>query len=315
MAKIAKPTEAPPAQESPFNARDFRVPDERQALMKGVLGSVGIVGVLLGVAIPVSARVPMPLGAIILGLIILWVLVPFGLLGVRASLERTRWRTAQSTPLPFPPNRINPQEVVRTICRLLRMGNCPEVLLVPGRPAIRSLDGRILITDELYTQTTDRDLQVLLIHELAHHFAGHIPLLPYALMTPTGDAESWLRPVLLPGLPLYIALEDWLLNADITADRLILLIKPDINLAILGVLKELVFAAPESVARTNLVRFLGTAEGILDRGEQFMVGHQLSDLLHIHPEAESRVANLRAWLGAEGYSQAAKRLRDNVGAP
>ncbi|MHB9129902.1 MAG: M48 family metalloprotease [Armatimonadota bacterium] len=294
-----------------LQADDFRVPEERQALLKGAGLSAGISALLLLIALAIAAK----LGAIIIIIVALWIIAPHGWLLWRVYQEKKQWATLMiAGSMPSPANRLKPQTISHEICRVLKY--CPaqpiEVMVVPGKPAILTIGQTIVVTDELYQLTSDRDLLVLILHEIGHHFAKHLPLLPLARNAPSGDAM--ILGLMLPALPWFSALRDWMLLAEVTADRLVLIMKPDINLVTLGVIKEIVLMSPDSESRTHLVRFLGQADASIDRGEQLMISNEITTLFRANPDAEARVENLRTWSESAGYQAAVKRLHEGLAA-
>jgi len=321
MAEVirrAKPAKPKPEAEKPkvpiglLLPRDFRVPEENKGLLQGfgVTGAIAVVVlVILGFF---AAKLPAPASTVVTAFLFLYVLAPFLYLIVRGSFETVAWKKLLSQPLPFPSERTNPQQIATQISKLLWLPREIETILVPGKPALLTIGNTLIMTEGLYQATSDRDLQILLLHEITHTFAGHTLLLPYARAVPRGETNAILRMIMATGLPLFSALEQWMVWCDVTADRFVLLVKMSVDQAILGVIKETTLMSPDSESRRHLLRFLIDADGIVDRGEQFMITTEINSLLHAHPEAETRIANIRVWREAEAFNEAAKLLRESV---
>lgn len=319
MTNTIKPTIPMKSNTNGLRPADIRVSDEYKVLIQGALASIVIIALVFFAIVPMVMRLPQPANLLVLLVLAAWVLGPYAWLGYRAYQESARWKAALQTPLCFPDHpRQNPQRLTEQLCTVLGIANVPTVVMVPGRPQFLTLGSQLLITEDFYIQTTDRDLLTLLIHELGHHFVGHLPLLPLARALPAQNADepvpAYLTFFLLPALPAMRALEDWALWADVSADRLVLLIKPDVNLGVLGIIKQMVLTSPDSEKRANLVRFLGAADGMVDRGDELLVSNELTGVLRNNPAIESRIENVRAWAASEGYTVAMARLREGVDA-
>jgi Zn-dependent protease with chaperone function len=312
--KPQKAVKAPrPAAAARLRPADFRVPEEPKSLLMGGLVSLAIAVIIPLLFFVMFKKLPEPANVIVPGIAILWVLAPHGYVLLRGMGESGKYRKALAMPLVFPPTRTDPQLIVTQIAALLGIRRELTVVLVPGKPALVTLGTTIIMTEGLYSATIDRDLQVLLLHEIAHHFCGHSALLPYAKAVPTAENDPVLRAFFFPALFWFVALEQWMLWADVSADRLVLLVKLNVDLAILGVIKETALMSPDSESRTHLLRFLTAGEdALIDRGEQFAITTEINSLLHAHPDAESRIANIRDWRIAESFEFAARKLRESV---
>ncbi len=295
---------------------DFRVPEEPKSLLVGALVTLAITVLIPLLFFIVFKKLPDPANVIVPGITVLWVLCPHGIIILRGMQESSRWRNLLQMPLSFPRERTDPQLIVAQICALLGIRRDFAVVLVSGKPGLVTLGNTIIMTDSLYNATIDRDLQVLLLHEISHTFCGHTALLPFAKGVPSVENDTMIRTVLFPGFFWFTALEQWLLWADVSADRLVLLVKLNVDLAILGVIKETALMAPDSDSRTHLLRFLTAGEdALIDRGEQFAITTEINSMLHTHPDIESRIANIRDWRAAESFEFTARRLRENVESP
>jgi Zn-dependent protease with chaperone function len=298
-----------------LSAEDFRVPNEQTALWLGAVLSGGIAMVTLLFFAIVGMHLPPTVSWIIVAIMAGWIVWPHIWLWLRARQGTAQWAALASTAIAPPRTRVQPQTMVHDICVIIDAGQEPKVRIVPGQPAIASLPGFIYLTEELYQQTADRDLLMLLLHEAGHLFAGHVPFLPLARALPVEALEGWWQVIVLaPALPWLHALREWSLWADVTADRFSLIIKSDIDLALLAVMKQEVLCAPDSQSRAHLLRFLGAADSMLDRGEQFLIGTEITDMLSERPELDTRIANLRAWQDSEVFTAAVQRLRKTVAA-
>ncbi|MHB9024528.1 MAG: M48 family metalloprotease [Armatimonadota bacterium] len=295
-----------------LRADDFRVPNERTVLLQGAALTVAIAAALLLIVVLMGLRMSPVVGGIFIGVFAVWVIAPHAWLWVRARKLALSW-TASALVMP-PPTRRPPQTLAHDIC-LIIAANEPQVRLVPGKPTIASLPGVIYLTEELYQQTADRDLLMLLLHEIGHLYAGHLRLLSLARALPPEALEGWWQAVALaPALPWLHALREWALWADVTADRFALILKPDLDLALLGVMKQEVLCSPDSQSRTHLIRFLSTADGMLDRGERFLIGNEITDVLSERPELDTRISNLRAWKESEVFPVVTQHLRATLAA-
>jgi enamine deaminase RidA (YjgF/YER057c/UK114 family)/Zn-dependent protease with chaperone function len=259
----------------------------------------------------VALKLPAPAGWIIFALAMLWMLGPYLWLWLRSRARLARLRRLLTNQVTAPAEREAPTVIVREIARVLTLPELPLVALVRGKTAIDSLPDFILVSDELYRLTSDRDLQWLLLHELAHHAAGHVPLLALAAAVPPSDSEGPVRLAMLPILPVVRALEEWATWADITADRLALVVHPVLELAITGVLQQTAFAAPESVLRTRLIQFLAREDAV-DPGETVVANQAITELLSLHPDADLRVTNLRAWQEHPTFKELAQHGREKL---
>ncbi len=304
------------APEVSLQAAHVRVPQETEPLLKGLIGNAVILILALGATLPFALNPKTAtVGWVLFGAAMLWVFAPYCWLLARMNRLISSWKQlAASGSVSVPESRQHPQMMVNDICRHVPLATIPTVVITPGGdPALMSAGNAIYLTEALYAQTNDRQLHWLLMHEVGHVFAGHLPLAPLAAGVATTEIEGALRILILPILPLVLALEEWAHWADVTADRLTLVINPDLNLATMGVLLQVVITFPMGEIRARITRFIA-AEGQVDPGEEVGFNQAYNDLLFIRNDAATRIKNLHEWRDHAAYRAARELVRARLGA-
>lgn len=294
-----------------------RVPQESEPILKSVLVLLFIFIAIAVISLPFAfsrKEVVSLVGWCIFGVLAAWMVLPFIGLLVRMSGIVSGWKalTKDASNAIVPDTRQSPQAIMNDICRSVPLSAIPTVLLVPGDIAgIMSLPGQVIITEELYRKTTDREMQWLFVHEVGHFFAGHIGTLPLAAAVPSED-EHLTRMLMLPLLPLCLALEEWALWADVTADRLAMVVIPDYNRAVLGVLRHVLLTLNEETFAARITRFVD-AEGQVAPGDHVGVNQAITDLRYNRHDADQRLTSLSEWKEQDAYRNVLQIMQERMG--
>ncbi|HEY3417632.1 MAG TPA: hypothetical protein VGM23_12175, partial [Armatimonadota bacterium] len=186
-----------------FTLHLLRPLEEIRALRNFLLAAGGS---LLAVALLVALiwwKVPSPGNVTLTLLLLLWGVGPYVWVGWRA--QQTAQRLRNDYPIDsgqaFLPGRPDLQPLLHQLIETLDLPAEPQVALAPGDAGVftiahrmiigtevlarrgiqiyrqRIVDSAIVISNELYAQTRDETIAALLYHEVAHTFAGHLPLL------------------------------------------------------------------------------------------------------------------------------------------
>lgn len=294
-----------------------RVPQESEPILKAVLVLFFILCVIASISLPFAfsrKELVSIIGWCVFAALTAWLVLPLFWLMIRANGFVAGWKllTKDASNAIVPDTRQSPQSMMNEICRYVPLPAIPTVMLVPGDdPGIMSLPGQVIITEGLYRKTQDRELQWLFIHEIGHYFAGHINGMPLAAAIP-GDDEHVLRLLMLPLLPLNLALEEWALWADVTADRLAMVVIPDYNRAVLGVLRHTLLSLGDESYSARIARFVD-AEGQVEPGEQVGVNQAITDLRYNRHDADQRLTSLSEWKEQPAYREVLQILQDRLG--
>ena len=185
----------------------------------------------------------------------------------------------------------------------------PQVTVSALAPGVLVVGQRIAMPADLVRELSDAEQWALLAHELAHMRCGHTFWLN--LMRRSRQASGLL---LVPALPAQVVargLALWEPFADLSADRLALILTRDQKMLGQALLKQVAFQEPEmEISGAEIVEYLQRPGGLQAEGTEVTTHYKLGQLLRDHKDLHERLRQFAAYAGSDGYKRAVAQIEE-----
>lgn len=195
--------------------------------------------------------------------------------------------------------------VLEEVCECLDLSDQPELFLVSD-PRVNAMaigmNHPFVVLNSSLLQLLDREeLRCVVAHEIAHILSGHA--LYKTMLVLLQSMVRWVLrgPLLIPSLPVLLALKEWDRKSELSADRASLLVTQDLELTRRVMIKLAGGAGRESY---SLEEFERQAEEYRESGGLVDKFFKVLNLLEVsHPFPVLRVGELRHWAESEEYER------------
>jgi len=285
------PVKVPPA--------SFRHPGERKALQQArIMALVAVVVVLL-----ILAATPWRLQLVIATLA--WLVLAFMIFpGSAASKQHKALYKARSVE-----QGPDAEHMVAFLAKqAATLGMATPPLLLDERADSPYLLGKtIVVPANLRQSLDDPELWATLAIMLGHLHAGHAPTMTL-LRTAAAESSPILRPVLLPVRVWAMLLGAWSQYAEMTADRVAMLLTRDRKVVSSAVLKGAVRGSEEGISQEEISSYLARAGGMQAEGSDVTTHYRLGEFLRARPWVTSRLKAIGAYATSEDFKRDLERL-------
>ena len=203
--------------------------------------------------------------------------------------------------------------VLGKVAPLLNIGEPPAYVDAEAKaPRLLVLPGALIVSETLWKQVSENEVNALAVRALAHQRLGHARRLAIisefeALPSPVFRVLAW---------PIWIYVEllrnIWLQHALKSADRIALLVVRNFALLLSAVVKEK--AANDAQMQELGVQSSDVANWVAQRGHIGMEGKEISTqyklgrAIHENPPFEKRILSLQEWSATKEYEAAVEQL-------
>jgi len=180
----------------------------------------------------------------------------------------------------------------------------PRLLLDPDARQCYLLGNAIVAPAGIRAHLTDPEVWAALTIELGHLHAGHARLLGFVRLAGR-EGSPILRRALFPLRVFVMLLARWHDYAQMTADRLALLLIRDRGVVGGAVLKQEVWAAESSdVSAADVADYLARAGGVKAEGAEVTAHYRIGEFLRARPWLTERLREISIYGGSNEYREA-----------
>lgn len=279
-----------------FTAADFAHPDTTRARLMGMAGGVGAIAAISGLLYLMPDR---QLWMTVWGAWVVLALAYYSTVSDQRELRQARV-TGRST------RYMVPQSLGDMVSNLARAAGV-HARIAPTRhgDAVATVRNTILLPVTLWQRLSPAELQALAGREIGHIKAGNVAL--RSLCRRLEAEQSPLRLLAVPLLPLAGALSSWRLYADLSADRMALILTRDRRSLAAALLKQ-ALAPDGGVSDTAIDEYLGREFGVSSNRAEVIMHFKLRDVLQARGDLLQRLRAIGLYLDSQEYRDACAKL-------
>jgi Zn-dependent protease with chaperone function len=292
--KLEKKKKAVPVR---FAAADFAHPDERRARLIGIGIGAGAVLAILGLVALTPIRLQlMPAW-------VAWALIALAYYGV--GLER---QELQQAVRPGPDRqRAAPSELTDIVNKQARLvGVVAQAALAAEGAELRTVRNTVIVPEQLVARLTPGERWALVGREMGHIKAGHVGLGGLCRRV-VREGRVLGRGLRLPLVPLVRGLGNWRWLAELSADRMALVLTRDRKVLAAALLKQAI-AGEEGITAAEIDEYLSRQGGLTAQSAEVTTHFRLGEVLREREDLMFRLRAIAQYAEAEEYRRACERL-------
>jgi Zn-dependent protease with chaperone function len=280
-----------------FAAADFVHPDERRARLIGIGIGAGVFLVILGLTALTPIRMQlMPAWA---G----WTLIALAYYAI--GLERQELRPATR---PGPGRqRSAPSELTDMVNKQARLvGVVAQPAVTPQGAEIMTVRNTVLVPEQLPGRLSPGELWALIGREMGHIKARHVGLGGLCRRV-VGERRALARALRLPLIPLVRGLANWRWLAELSADRMALVLTRDRKVLAAALLKQAI-VGEQDITSAEIDEYLSRHGGLTAQSAEVTTHFRLGEVLREREDIMFRLRAIAQYADAEEFKRACEKL-------
>lgn len=280
-----------------FAAADFAHPDERRARLTGIGIGAGVILIVLGVVALTRIRLQlMPAW-------VAWAVIALAYYGIGLERQELRQR-----PRPGPGRQLPvPSELTDMVNKQARLvGVVAQAAVTAQGAEITTVRNMIVVPEQLPGRLSPGETWALIGREMGHIKAGHVGLGGLCRRV-IGEQRVLGRGLRLPLIPLVRGLGNWRWLAELSADRMALVLTRDRKVLAAALLKQAI-VGEQGITPGEIDEYLSRHGGLTAQSAEVTTHFRLGEILREREDLMFRLRAIAQYAEAEEYRQACEKL-------